>query len=98
MVYDITKHVTFENVARWLKELRDHAEANIIIMLVGNKSDLRHRRAVPTEEAMSFAQANSVAFIETSALDATGVEESFRQILTGKRCAVLCFEEYYSIK
>jgi len=82
LVYDITKHITFENVARWLKELRDHAEANIIIMLVGNKSDLRHRRAVPTEEAMAFAQANNVAFIETSALDATGVEESFRQILT----------------
>lgn len=82
LVYDITKHITFENVARWLKELRDHAEANIIIMLVGNKSDLRHRRAVPTEEAMAFAQANNIAFIETSALDATGVEESFRQILT----------------
>ena len=82
LVYDITKHITFENVVRWLKELRDHAEANIIIMLVGNKSDLRHRRAVPTEEAMAFAQANNVAFIETSALDATGVEESFRQILT----------------
>ena len=85
LVYDITKHITFENVARWLKELRDHAESNIIIMLVGNKSDLRHRRAVPTEEAMSFAQANNVAFIETSALDATGVEESFRQILTGMK-------------
>ena len=33
--------VTFENVERWLKELRDHADANIVIMLVGNKSDLR---------------------------------------------------------
>ena len=37
MVYDISKHVTFENVERWLKELRDHAEPNIVIMLVGNK-------------------------------------------------------------
>jgi Ras-related protein Rab-11A len=36
-VYDISKQVTFENVERWLKELRDHAEANIVIMLVGNK-------------------------------------------------------------
>ncbi len=85
LVYDITKHVTFENVARWLKELRDHAEANIVVMLVGNKSDLRHRRAVPTNEGMAFAEANNIAFIETSALDATGVEESFRQILTGKQ-------------
>eukprot|EP01042_Synura_sphagnicola_P001109 gene1109-1249_t len=51
-------------------------------MLVGNKSDLRHRRAVTTEEAMSFAESNRLAFIETSALDSTGVEDAFRQILT----------------
>eukprot|EP00341_Mesodinium_pulex_P007226 CAMPEP_0116915112 /NCGR_PEP_ID=MMETSP0467-20121206/17733_1 /TAXON_ID=283647 /ORGANISM="Mesodinium pulex, Strain SPMC105" /LENGTH=214 /DNA_ID=CAMNT_0004591711 /DNA_START=31 /DNA_END=675 /DNA_ORIENTATION=+ len=82
LVYDISKHVTFENVERWLKELRDHAEPNIVVMLVGNKSDLRHRRTVPTEEAMTFAENNSLAFIETSALDSTGVEEAFRQILT----------------
>ena len=49
LVYDISKHITFENVERWLKELRDHAEPNIVVMLVGNKSDLRHRRTVPTE-------------------------------------------------
>lgn len=55
LVYDISKHQTYENVTRWLKELRDHADANIVIMLVGNKSDLRHLRAVPTEEAKSFA-------------------------------------------
>jgi MFS superfamily sulfate permease-like transporter len=37
LVYDISKSITFENVERWLKELRDHAEPNIVIMLVGNK-------------------------------------------------------------
>lgn len=55
MVYDIAKHLTYENVERWLKELRDHADSNIVIMLVGNKSDLRHLRAVPTDEAKAFA-------------------------------------------
>ena len=55
LVYDIAKHLTYENVERWLKELRDHADSNIVIMLVGNKSDLRHLRAVPTEEAKDFA-------------------------------------------
>lgn len=49
LVYDISKHQTYENVTRWLKELRDHADSNIVIMLVGNKSDLRHLRAVSTE-------------------------------------------------
>lgn len=48
------------------------------------QSDLRHKRAVSTEDAMTFAEKNNVAFIETSALDATGVDEAFRQILTGK--------------
>lgn len=55
LVYDIAKHLTYENVERWLKELRDHADSNIAIMLVGNKSDLRHLRAVPTDEARAFA-------------------------------------------
>lgn len=54
-MYDIAKHSTYVNVTRWLKELRDHADANIIIMLVGNKSDLKHLRAVPTDEAKAFA-------------------------------------------
>lgn len=55
LVYDISKHSTYESVGRWLKELRDHADSNIVIMLVGNKSDLRHLRAVPTDEAKQFA-------------------------------------------
>lgn len=59
LVYDIAKHLTYENVERWLKELRDHADNNIVIMLVGNKSDLRHLRAVPTDEARAFAGTHS---------------------------------------
>ena len=61
LVYDISKHQTYENVTRWLKELRDHADANIVIMLVGNKSDLRHLRAVPTEEAKAFASKSALS-------------------------------------
>ena len=38
--------------------MRDHADSNIVIMLVGNKSDLRHLRAVPTDEAKGFAGTN----------------------------------------
>lgn len=59
LVYDITKPQTFVNVERWLKELREHADDDIVIMLVGNKSDLKHVRAVSTEEAISFAGTES---------------------------------------
>jgi hypothetical protein len=82
-VYDIAKHLTYENVERWLRELRDHADQNIVIMLVGNKSDLRHLRAVPTDEAKAFAERHRLSFIETSALDSTNVETAFHNILTG---------------
>ena len=51
-------------------------------MLVGNKSDLRHLRAVPTDEAKAFAEKNNLSFIETSALDSTNVETAFQNILT----------------
>ena len=89
LVYDIAKHATYVNVTRWLKELRDHADSNIVIMLVGNKSDLRHLRAVPTEEAKLFSQENGLSFIETSALDASNVENAFQNILTGSSSRIL---------
>uniref|UniRef100_A0A673SXC5 Ras-related protein Rab-25 n=1 Tax=Suricata suricatta TaxID=37032 RepID=A0A673SXC5_SURSU len=55
LVFDLTKHQTYAVVERWLKELYDHAEATIVVMLVGNKSDLSQAREVPTEEARMFA-------------------------------------------
>ena len=54
LVYDVTKSTTFENVSRWLKDLRDHADSNIVIMMIGNKTDLKH---LPT--SMSIFQSLS---------------------------------------
>ena len=61
LVYDISKRDTFEGVDRWLKELRNYAAPNIVTMLVGNKSDLKRLRAVPTDEAAAFACESSSA-------------------------------------
>ncbi|VVT51791.1 uncharacterized protein SAPINGB_P003214 [Magnusiomyces paraingens] len=82
LVYDITKPETYEHVGRWLEELKSNADPQIVVMLVGNKCDLKHLRAVLTDEAMAFAAEKSLLFIETSALDATNVEAAFQQILT----------------
>ena len=54
-MYDIANRSTYENVERWLKEIRDYADNDIVTLLVGNKSDLRHLRAVLTDEAKTFA-------------------------------------------
>ena len=66
---------------KWLKELRDHANSNPIIMLIGNKSDLQHLRIVSTEDARNFAEKEGLLFMETSAFKATNVDKSLQIIL-----------------
>lgn len=82
LVYDISKKLTFDSIDRWLKELRENADPNIAIMLVGNKKDLSHLRAVTTEDAAMYAKTNKLNFIETSALDSSNVEDAFKNLLS----------------
>ncbi|XP_030528247.1 ras-related protein Rab11A [Rhodamnia argentea] len=82
LVYDITRRQSFDHIPRWLDELRSHADKNIVIILIGNKTDLENQRAVPTEDAKEFAQKEGLFFLETSALDATNVESAFLTVLT----------------
>ncbi len=82
LVYDITNRKTFESVERWLKELREHADSKIVVMLVGNKCDLAESRQVDVEEGTACAAKFGLSFLETSALNATNVEESFKTVLT----------------
>uniref|UniRef100_A0A8B9KWP7 Ras-related protein Rab-25 n=1 Tax=Astyanax mexicanus TaxID=7994 RepID=A0A8B9KWP7_ASTMX len=81
LVYDISKHLTYESAERWLKELYDHADPHIVVMLVGNKSDLASIRSVPTEDAKDFAEKNGLLFMETSALESTNVDIAFNSVL-----------------
>ncbi|KAF5728516.1 ras-related protein RABB1c [Tripterygium wilfordii] len=77
LVYDITRRETFNHLASWLEDARQHANANMTIMLIGNKCDLAHRRAVSTEEGEQFAKENGLIFMEASAKTAQNVEEAF---------------------
>ena len=65
---------------RWLKELRDYADANIVIMLVGNME-------MEVEDVLTglCPGDNNLSFIKTSALDASNVELAFQNILTGTK-------------
>jgi len=81
LVYDIAKQQTFINLEKWLSELRENAPKDVVIMLVGNKSDLKHLREVQSETAKTFAERNRLSFIETSALDDVNIETAFRMLL-----------------
>lgn len=82
LCYDITKPDTFTHVEKWLREVRENAEASITVMLIGNKCDLQHLRAVDQEDAVSLAKKNGMAFLETSALDATNIELAFQRLIS----------------
>lgn len=85
LVYDITQEKTFQSVKRWVEELRDHAEPDIVIMLVGNKSDLAEKspeqREVMIETAQQMASKSGMLFIETSAVNGIKVKEAFELLL-----------------
>ena len=85
IVYDITKESTFMNVKKWVTALKSHAEADLIIMLVGNKLDLvlanPNERKVSRAEAEKFAEENGFLFDEASAFSNTKVKESFEMLI-----------------
>eukprot|EP01156_Anaeramoeba_ignava_P021046 Anaeramoba_ignava/c18061_g1_i2.p1 GENE.c18061_g1_i2~~c18061_g1_i2.p1 ORF type:complete len:256 (+),score=109.22 c18061_g1_i2:123-890(+) len=81
VVYDITNHITFEHSNKWITAVKENSHPNILILLVGNKIDLKEKRQVTHDEGKKFAEENGLAFIETSALDSTNVEEAFLTIL-----------------
>lgn len=80
VVFDVTEIETFNNVKTWLKEIQQYANEDVSILLVGNKCDLVDRRVVEESVAMEFAQKENIHYIETSAKNATNVEEAFVRI------------------
>ena len=81
VVYDTTCKKTFENIDKWLAEIKDKTSDDIKLMLIGNKIDLKEFREVTNEEAMEKAQILGIPIMETSALDATNVKEAFNDLL-----------------
>ncbi|XP_015771547.1 PREDICTED: ras-related protein Rab-11A-like [Acropora digitifera] len=81
LVYDIAKMTSFQNLEKWLTELKQHTDANTAVIIVGNKSDLMHLRVVETKQGHDFATDHGLLFIETSALDCTNVSKAFEDLV-----------------
>lgn len=90
LVFDITRRSTFESLSAWLQDLRQIAEEDIVVILVGNKSDLAdkssdaqggNKRAVTKEEAEEWCRRENVLrYVETSAKSGEGVERAFLEV------------------
>lgn len=78
VAYDITRRTTFESVPHWIREVEQYGAASVVLILIGNKSDLHAQRQVLFEDACTLAENNSVlAALETSAKEAQNVEAAF---------------------
>lgn len=81
-VFDLTKSESFEHIPNWIEEVHRHTPPDLPIVLVGNKSDLVDQRKVTQEQAMALAQKLNVSYLETSALNASNVEQAFTTVVT----------------
>jgi Ras-related protein Rab-1A len=77
VVYDVTDNDTFTNVKQWLQEIDRYASEGVNKLLVGNKSDLTSKKVVEYSVAKEFADQLNIPFLETSAKNATNVEQAF---------------------
>ncbi|GAA5812961.1 hypothetical protein MFLAVUS_006423 [Mucor flavus] len=77
VVYDVTDEDSFNNVKQWLQEIDRYAAEGVNKLLVGNKSDLVDKKVVTTEQAKEFSESLKIPLLETSAKDATNVEQAF---------------------
>ncbi|KAF1919733.1 ras family-domain-containing protein [Ampelomyces quisqualis] len=80
VVYDITNKNTFENTRKWVDDVRGERGNDVIIVLVGNKTDLNDKREVTTAQGEEEAKKNNLMFVETSAKVGHNVKALFKRI------------------
>ncbi|XP_037978674.1 ras-related protein Rab-41 isoform X6 [Motacilla alba alba] len=80
IVFDITNLNSFQQTSKWIDDVRTERGSDVIIMLVGNKTDLADKRQITTEEGEQRAKELNVMFIETSAKTGYNVKQLFRRV------------------
>ena len=81
IVYDITRQDTFDNIDKWVKDLKTNGDKNTVIMLIGNKSDLEDKRVIQKEQGIKKSEEFKIAFFETSALNGENITKAFDELI-----------------
>ncbi|XP_032417597.1 ras-related protein Rab-8B [Xiphophorus hellerii] len=77
LVYDITNEKSFDNIRNWIRNIEEHASADVEKMILGNKCDMNDKRQVSKERGEKLAIDYGIKFLETSAKSSINVEEGF---------------------
>lgn len=81
IIYDITDSESFHNIKQWVNEISKYANKDVNKLLVGNKSDMEHKRKISTFSGEEYAQYLGIDFIETSAKNSVNVNEMFYKMV-----------------
>lgn len=84
VVFDVTNAESFTNVGKWVAKIKNLAGENSSILLIGNKADSAANRTVTHDQASTYAAANNLPYIETSAQAPTNVHEAIHRIVALK--------------
>lgn len=80
LVYDITHAKTFENIAKWLRNIDEHANEDVEKMILGNKCDMEAKRVISQEKGQAIAREHGIPFLETSAKANINIERAFMEL------------------
>ena len=81
LIYDVTSKRTYENIRKWLNQIKEEASNRISIILVANKIDCEGEREVSKEEGENLAKTSGLTLFEASAKDSINVNESFQYLI-----------------
>lgn len=77
LVYDVCDEKSFNNIRSWYANVQQHASENVVLILVGNKSDMSDKRVISQEQGQELADELGIPFIEASAKTTDNVEDTF---------------------
>ena len=81
IVYDITRKNTFDNIDKWITDLKLNGDKDICIIILGNKSDLIDKREINKNDGIKKAEMYKTAFLETSALNGDNISKAFDELI-----------------
>ena len=91
LIYSIDCKESFDDIIKWIKEIKLQNNPDIKLFLIGNKADLENKREVSYEQGLKFKEENEIIFFqETSAKSGINAKEIFHE------AAKILYEEYLS--
>ena len=80
LTYSITDPTSYLHIEKWVEQIRETGNADIVMILVGSKSDLKDERKVTVKQGEELAERYNLDFIETSAKEDSNIEEVFKKL------------------